>query len=37
VFGPWLPLQPNEITLLKILQPPSSEAWLGYDDVGCSI
>jgi peptide/nickel transport system permease protein len=34
VFGPWLPLQPNEITLLKILQPPSSEAWLGYDDLG---
>ncbi|RKZ47900.1 MAG: ABC transporter permease [Candidatus Parabeggiatoa sp. nov. 3] len=29
-----LPLQPNEVMLLKILQPPSLEAWLGYDDVG---
>jgi len=34
VFGPMLPLQPNEVMLLKILQPPSLEAWLGYDDVG---
>ncbi|OQY46222.1 MAG: ABC transporter permease [Candidatus Parabeggiatoa sp. nov. 2] len=34
VFGPWLPLEPNQISLSLKLQPPSSVAWLGYDDVG---
>ncbi len=30
----WLPLQPNTIVLANILQPPSTNAWLGYDDLG---
>lgn len=30
----WLPLQPNAILLPNILQPPSTHAWLGYDDLG---
>ena len=34
LLGPWLPLQPNEITLPNILQPPSLSVWLGYDDLG---
>ncbi|NJO15898.1 MAG: ABC transporter permease [Thioploca sp.] len=34
VFGPWLPLQPNQINLPFILQPASTTAWLGYDDLG---
>jgi peptide/nickel transport system permease protein len=34
VFGSLLPLEPNFITLSNILLPPSSEAWLGYDDLG---
>jgi peptide/nickel transport system permease protein len=34
IVGPWLPLQPNYITLPNILQPPSTTAWLGYDDLG---
>jgi len=34
LLGPWLPLQPNHITLQNILQPPSSSVWLGYDDLG---
>ncbi len=34
VGASWLPLQPNQITLPNILQPPSLEAWLGYDDLG---
>lgn len=34
VGASWLPLQPNQITLPNILQPPSFEAWLGYDDLG---
>lgn len=37
VLGPYLPLQPNHITLPNILQPPSLEAILGYDDLGRSI
>lgn len=34
LFGQWLPLQPNEIHLPSILQPPSSAMWLGADDLG---
>ena len=34
VLGPWLPLQPNQINLPFILHPPSTTAWLGYDDLG---
>jgi peptide/nickel transport system permease protein len=34
IVGPWLPLQPNYIILPNILQPPSTIAWLGYDDLG---
>jgi len=34
VFGPWLPLNPNDISLPNILQPPSSLTGLGYDDLG---
>lgn len=34
VGASWLPLQPNQITLENILQPPSFAAWLGYDDLG---
>lgn len=32
-----LPLSPDLITLPHILNPPSSSAWLGYDDLGRSI
>lgn len=34
LLGPWLPLTPDQIHLDKILQGPSAEAWLGYDDLG---
>lgn len=34
VFGAWLPLDPNHITLPNILQAPSAATWLGYDDLG---
>lgn len=34
VLGPIAPLLPDHIELSKILQAPSSEAWLGYDDLG---
>ncbi len=34
VFGPWLPLRPDEIDLDKILATPEAGAWLGYDDLG---
>lgn len=35
ISGPWLPLQPDHITLANILHPPSfSTGWLGYDDLG---
>ncbi len=37
LIAPWLPLEPDEIFLSKILMRPSSEAWLGYDDLGRSI
>ncbi|MCK5719292.1 MAG: ABC transporter permease [Thiomargarita sp.] len=34
ILGPWLPLNPNYITLVDILKPPSLLEWLGYDDLG---
>jgi peptide/nickel transport system permease protein len=34
VLGPLLPLQPNQIHLPEILQPPGAGAVLGYDDLG---
>jgi peptide/nickel transport system permease protein len=34
LLAPWLPLQPDAIELPRILQPPSAEAWMGYDDLG---
>lgn len=34
LFGPLLPLQPNEIALEKILLPPGEGSVLGYDDLG---
>ena len=34
IFGSWLPLQPNEIELTKILVTPGSGTMLGYDDLG---
>jgi peptide/nickel transport system permease protein len=34
LFGAWLPLSPNAIDLPEILQAPSLDAWLGYDDLG---
>lgn len=34
VLGPWLPLQPNEIDLTKILVPPDVNNMLGFDDLG---
>lgn len=34
IVGPWLPLQPNEIELTKILLPPDMQNMLGYDDLG---
>ncbi len=32
--APWLPLQPDQISLDAILQIPGSDNWLGADDVG---
>ncbi len=32
--GAWLPLSPEAIHLPRILQGPSLENWLGYDDLG---
>lgn len=37
VFGPFLPLQPAHIELDHILDGPSMDAWLGYDDLGRSL
>jgi len=34
LLGPWLPLAPDGIALPRILQTPSPNAWLGYDDLG---
>ncbi|ALG69473.1 ABC transporter permease subunit [Beggiatoa leptomitoformis] len=34
LLSDWLPLVPNHIQLEHILQPPSAQAWLGYDDLG---
>lgn len=34
IFGPLLDLQPDHIELARILVPPGSEAWMGYDDLG---
>ena len=34
LLTPWLPLQPNIMALERVLQPPSPQAWLGYDDLG---
>ncbi|WP_040295593.1 ABC transporter permease [Beggiatoa alba] len=34
LISDWLPLTPNNVQLAHILQPPSAEAWLGYDDLG---
>jgi peptide/nickel transport system permease protein len=31
---PWLPLQPEQISLPAILQPPGAHHWLGADDLG---
>jgi peptide/nickel transport system permease protein len=37
LFGPWLPIAPDDIALTKILTPPSWDEWLGYDDLGRAI
>lgn len=37
MVGAWLPLQPDKINLLKILQPGGVDNLLGYDDLGRSI
>ncbi|OUD12049.1 ABC transporter permease [Thioflexithrix psekupsensis] len=34
ISAPWWPLQATQIELSAILQPPSWQAWLGYDDLG---
>ena len=34
VVGPWLPLHPDAIALPHILDLPSPQSWLGYDDLG---
>ena len=34
LFGPLLPLAPNQIELTQILTPPSGSELLGYDDLG---
>lgn len=34
LVAPWLPLHPQQITLPQILQPPTMDAWLGYDELG---
>lgn len=36
-LGPWLPLDPEAMRLPAILQGPSLDAWLGYDDLGRSV
>lgn len=34
LVAPWLPLEPDRVDLPRILETPSREAWLGYDDLG---
>lgn len=34
LLAPWLPLNPDEIGLQRILDLPGVDAWLGYDDLG---
>lgn len=34
VLGHWLNLQPDQVQLARILEPPSTAAWLGYDHLG---
>ncbi len=34
VFGSWLLLNPNEVSLPDILKPPHFGAWLGHDELG---
>ncbi|MEM7016276.1 MAG: ABC transporter permease [Pseudomonadota bacterium] len=34
LFGAWLPLTPNHVSLPEILQTPNFSAWLGYDELG---
>ncbi len=34
LFGPFLPLQPDQVDLPKILAGPGSDALLGHDDLG---
>ena len=34
LLTPWLPLSVNDINLPRILQPPTMEALLGYDELG---
>lgn len=34
VLAPWLPLNPDQIGLERILELPQASAWLGYDDLG---
>jgi peptide/nickel transport system permease protein len=37
VAAGWLPLEPYRIELDRVFQPPATEAWLGYDDLGRSL
>ncbi len=37
LLGSWFPLEPNEMLLSRILLPPTSHDWLGFDDYGRSI
>ncbi|MFO1434965.1 MAG: ABC transporter permease [Gammaproteobacteria bacterium] len=37
LVAPWLPLQPDAISLPQIMEPPSLRAWFGCDDLGRSI
>lgn len=41
LFAPWLPLDPNEVDLTRVLGGPelahSFHGWLGYDSVGRSV
>jgi peptide/nickel transport system permease protein len=34
VAVPWLPLNPDQIVLETILQPPNTQQWMGADDIG---